>query len=311
MAKILVVDDEVQIRGLLRRFLTRQDYKVIEAANGEKALELLKKESIDLILLDAKMPKLNGFEVCKRVKADERVRFIPIIMLTSFQDEESKLKGIQAGADDFLNKPANLNELLARTKSLVKLKYTIDNLENTENVLFALAKVVEAKDSCTEKHLERMVNYSSKLVKHVGFPHETEIALEYAAILHDIGKIGISEKILLKPGRLTKEEFEEMKKHTIIGEEIVRPLRFSDIIVPVVRGHHERWDGSGYPDGLAGEAIPIGARIVSIADAYDAMTTDRPYRNHMSNEEAIDILQKGKGTQWDSKLVDAFIDLQR
>ncbi len=147
------------------------------------------------------------------------------------------------------------------------------------------------------------------LASNIGLSSEVVMAMRYAGILHDIGKIGISENILSKPGRLTKEEFEEIKKHSIIGEKIVRPLRFSDIIAPFVRGHHERWDGNGYPDGLAGKAIPIGARIVSIADAYDTMTTDRPYRSRMSGEEAINILREEKGTQWDAKLVDAFIDL--
>lgn len=307
MNRVLVVDDDARIRDVLRHFLMRENYEVIEANNGEEALELLKRESIDLILLDAKMPKLNGFEVCDRVKRDDRFKFIPIVMLTAFQDEESKIKGIQLGVDDFLNKPANMNELLPRVKSLIKVKHLIEHLENTENVLFVLAKAVEAKDCYTEGHLKRMRDYCAGFAKYLGLSSEMEVAIEYAGILHDIGKIGISEDILAKSGSLTKEEFEEIKKHPVIGEDIVRPLRFAKVVAPAVRGHHERWDGSGYPDGLRGEEISLGARIVSIVDAFDAMTSDRPYRKAMSYDDATEILQKEKGAQWDAKLVDAFV----
>jgi len=308
-SKILVVDDNLQNVKLLETILSRAGYGVVTACDGEEALRRAKRGAIDLILLDVMMPKLNGYEVCERIKRDEKARFIPVIMVTALQEIEDKIRGIEAGADDFLNKPVNMHELLARTKSLVRLKHLNDHLENTENVLFTLAHIVEAKDPYTEGHLKRMASYSSSLAKHIGLPHEMEVALEYAGILHDIGKIGISESILCKPGPLTKEEFEKMKEHTIIGERIVRPLRFSDFMAPVVRGHHERWDGSGYPDGLAGEEIPIGARIVSVVDAYDAMTTDRPYRRRMPKKKAINMLREGKGTQWDAKLVVAFIEM--
>lgn len=308
-SKILVVDDDLRNVELLEAHLSNAGYDVVKASDGEGALRRIEEGTIDLILLDVMMPKLNGFEVCKRIKGDEKTRFIPVVMITALREVEDKIRGIEAGTDDFLDKPVNKNELLARTKSLVRLKHLNDHLENTENVLFALANAVEAKDPCTEEHLERMVIYSSGMAKHIGLSHEVKTALESAGILHDIGKIGISESILCKPGPLTKEEFEKMKEHTIIGEEIVEPLRFSDFIAPAVRGHHERWDGSGYPDGLAGEEINIGARIISIIDAYDAMTSDRPYRRSMPKEKAINILQEGKGTQWDAKLVESFIEM--
>ena len=308
-SKILVVDDDLRNVELLEAHLSNAGYDVVTASDGEEALRRIEEGTIDLILLDVMMPKLNGFEVCKRIKGDEKTRFIPVVMITVLREVEDKIRGIEAGMDDFLNKPVNKSELLARTKSLVRLKHLNDHLENTENVLFALAKAVEAKDPCTEEHLERMVSYSSGMAKRIGFSHEEKTALESAGILHDIGKIGISESILCKHGPLTKEEFEKMKEHTIIGEKIVRPLRFSDFMAPVVRGHHERWDGSGYPDGLAGEEINIGAKIISIIDAYDTMTSDRPYRRRMPKEKAINILQEGKGTQWDAKLVEVFIEM--
>ena len=308
-SKILVVDDDLRNVELLEAHLSNAGYDVVKASDGEGALRRIEEGTIDLILLDVMMPKLNGFEVCKIIKGDEKTRFIPVVMITALREVEDKIRGIEAGTDDFLDKPVNKNELLARTKSLVRLKHLNDHLENTENVLFALAKAVEAKDPCTEEHLERMVIYSSGMAKHIGLSHEVKTALESAGILHDIGKIGISESILCKPGPLTKEEFEKMIEHTIIGEKIVEPLRFSDFIAPAVRGHHERWDGSGYPDGLAGEEINIGARIISIIDAYDAMTSDRPYRRRMPKEKAINILQEGKETLWDAKLVEGFIEM--
>jgi putative two-component system response regulator len=308
-SKVLVVDDNLWNRELLEVYLSGAGYKVVTAGDGREALKRVKKGDIDLILLDVMMPELNGYEVCEKIKENEKTRFIPIIMITALKKIEDKIKGIEAGADDFLNKPVNKHELFARTKSLIRLKHLNNHLENTENVLFALSQTVEAKDPCTEGHLERIANYSSVLGKLINLPYEIKIVLKRAGILHDIGKIGISENILCKPGPLTKEEFEKMKEHTIIGEKIIKPLRFSEFIAPIVRGHHERWDGKGYPDGLAGEKIPIGARIISIVDAYDAMTTDRPYRRRMPKKKAIDILREGKRTQWDAELVDVFVNL--
>jgi len=310
-SKILIADDNQEIARILKTMLTRAGHKVTVVYDGEEAVKQVKKRAFDLILLDVKMPKLNGYEACETIKSNKTTKFTPVIMITGLNEVEDKIKSIKAGADDFLNKPVNMSELVARAKSLIRLKHTIDHLENTENVLFALAEAVEAKDSYTNAHLRRMAGHSLKLTRRIGLLHETEIALKHAAILHDIGKIGINENILSKRGRLTGEEFEEIKKHAVIGEKIVKPLRFSNIIAPAVRGHHERWDGNGYPDGLAGKAIPIGARIISIADAYDTMTSDRPYRKHMSKKMAIDILQEGKGTQWDAGLVDIFIDSLR
>lgn len=306
---ILVVDDEPENRKVLQFHLTPAGYEVITAVDGQEALRRIQEGGLDLILLDVMMPQMSGYEVCARIKKDEKTWFIPVVLVTSLRDVEDKIKGIEAGADDFLSKPVNKHELLARVKSLVRLKHLNDSLENTESVLFVLAETVEAKDPYTEGHLSRMAGYASELARHIGLPHEMETALKYAGILHDIGKIGISEGILAKPGPLTKEEFETMKEHVLFGERIIKPLRFAYLVAPAVRGHHEKWDGSGYPDGLKGENIPIGARILSIVDAYDAMTTDRPYRRALPREKAIQTLREGKATQWDANLVEKFIEM--
>jgi len=264
-----------------------------------------------VIMLDVMLPDMDGYEVCRRLKKEERTRFIPVIMVTALDGIDDKIKGIEAGASDFLNKPVNEHELLARVKALVQFKRLNDHLENTENVLFTLAETVEAKDQYTKKHIERLGDYSFRLAGCVGLPVEMQEILRYGGILHDIGKIGISDKILCKPGALTKEEFEKVKEHSVVGEKIVRPLRFSDDVAPIVRGHHERYDGKGYPDGLAGEKIPLGARIVAVVDSYDAMTSDRPYRSRMSGKKAVKILQEESGTQWDAGIVNVFVEMVR
>lgn len=307
--KILVVDDQPENREVLQLYLEPAGYTVVTASDGEEALQRIREGGIDLVLMDIMMPGMDGYTACEHIKRDEKTRFIPVVLITALREVENKIKGIEVGADDFLNKPVNKQELLARTKSLIRLKHLNDHLENTENVLFVLAQTVEAKDAYTEGHLERMATYACDLARHIGLSHEMEIVLRHAGILHDIGKIGISEAILNKPGKLTEEEFEKMKEHVVISGRIVQPLRFADLVAPVVRGHHERWDGSGYPDGLQGEAIPIGARIMSIVDAYDAMTTDRPYRRRMPKEKAIEVLREGKATQWDAALVEKFVEM--
>jgi putative two-component system response regulator len=292
-SKILVVDDNVQNVELMEAYLLGAGgYEVQTAYDGEEALQKVEADPPDLILLDVMMPRLDGFEVCRRLKEDENTRLIPIVMITALTELEDRLKGIEAGADDFLSKPVNKLELLTRVKSLVRVKHLNDKLENLEKVLITIAAIAEAKDEYTEGHLERMASYAAGLGTALGF-----------------GKIGVSELILKKRGPLTAEEFAEMKEHTIIGERIVQPLRFSAQVGPIVRGHHERWNGSGYPDGLAGEEIPLGARVISVVDAYDAMTTDRPYRKALSFQDAVGELRRWADSQFDPRLVDTFLEM--
>lgn len=309
-SKILVVDDNVQNVELMEAYLLGAGgYEVQAAYDGVQALAKVAASPPDLVLLDVTMPRLDGFQVCQRLKADGTTRLIPIVMITALTDLEDKLKGIAAGADDFLSKPVNKLELLTRVQSLVRVKHLNDKLENLEKVLFTIAAIAEAKDTYTEGHLERMANYSAGLGAALGLGTTEQQILRYGGLLHDIGKIGVSESILRKPGALAPEEYTLMKEHTVIGDRIVQPLRFAAQVSPMVRGHHERWDGCGYPDGLAGEAIPLGARIVAVTDAYDAMTTDRPYRVALTHDEALRRLAAGAGSQFDSHIVQVARDM--
>jgi len=310
--RILVVDDNPHARELLRASLVAEGYTVTLAEGGEEALAKVAEEVPELILLDINMPGLNGYEVCSRLKGTEATRLIPIIFLTSMSDLEDRLRGIEVGADDFLTKPFRKVELLARAKSLLRVKRLNDRLENAENVLFALANAIEAKDPYTEGHIFRVATLALKLGRRLGLSAEHQESLWKGGILHDIGKIGVPDAILNKAGRLTPEEVAQMQVHAIVGERICQPLRSIRYLLPVIRHHHEKFNGTGYPDGLRGEAIPITARIVGIVDMYDALITDRPYRPRLSREEAFGILRAGAadGTL-DPELVASFITMVR
>lgn len=308
-AKVLAVDDSKENLELIQALLSVAGYEVITASNGEEALIKVEEESPDIILLDAMMPKMNGFEVCALLKRKEETRLIPVILVTPVDESEYKVRGFEAGVDDFLHRPINCVEFLARVRSLVRVKRLNDELVNVENTMLALATAIEAKDPYTEGHIKRVASYALSLGKEMGLALWQLQVLRKAAFLHDVGKIGVSETVLLKPGPLTKEEFDQLKTHTVVGEKICRPLQQDRLIAEVIRHHHERYDGKGYPDGLAGEDIPIAARIMAIADAYDALTSDRTYRGRLSQEEALQILREGAGKQFDPKLALAFVSM--
>ncbi len=308
-AQILVVDDDPAIVEVLTRFLLREGYAVVTARNGVEALEKVAREQPDLILLDVTMPEMDGFTACRHLKDDERTALIPITMLTGLDDQDHRRRGIEAGVDDFLTKPFDYITLRARIRSQLRLKRLIDHLEHTEKVIFMLAQAVEAKDPYTEGHLQRISSYGEQLAIACGLGPDEVRAVRYGGILHDIGKIGVLDSILLKPGPLTPEEMRKMRKHTEIGAQIVSQMRFAREIVPIIRGHHERWDGTGYPDQLRGEGIMIGARIISVVDAYDAMMTERPYKTALNEEAAIIQLKGGRATQFDPNVLDVFLDL--
>jgi putative two-component system response regulator len=239
------------------------------------------------------------------IKSDPRTRLIPVVLITGLNSLEDRIQGIECGADDFLSKPANREELLARVRSLLKLKEFTDELENAETVLFSLALSVEAKDPYTEGHCQRLAKYSEALGKRLSLPEELQVALRRGGILHDIGKIAVPEQIVLKPGPLTPEERAIMEKHPVTGERICAPLKSLRHVLPIIRHHHEKIDGSGYPDGLRGEEIPITARILTTVDIYDALTTDRPYRKAFQPKEALaHIREEAKRGWWDVALVD-------
>jgi len=299
---VLVVDDEPYTVDLLQAQLEIEGYQVMVAYQGEEALEKASARLPDLVLLDIMMPGLDGFEVCRRLKADPRTQFVPVVIVTALQEPKDKIAGTKAGADDFLTKPFDHIELLTRVRNLLQIRHLTDKLEHAESVIFALAAAVEAQDPYTEKHLQRMANLSERLAQAAGLDPSQVASVRYASILHDVGKVGVSEATLRKPGPLTEEEWAEVREHPAIGARIVRSMRFGQQIAPIVRSHHEHWDGRGYPDGLKGKEIPIEARIVTLVDAYDAMSTDRSYRAALSPEVIRAELEQNAGRQFDPDL---------
>lgn len=305
--KILIVDDEAAVSAGLALLLRRQSYEVRTADDGDKALEECAAFQPDLILLDVMMPGRDGFEICREIKSRPEMRLVPVVLITGLSEKTDRIRGIEAGADDFLSKPIDVSELNARVRSLLRLKSFTDELENAEAVLFTLALSIEARDPYTHGHCARLSELSSRMGERMALPAEEITALRRAGIVHDVGKVVVPDAILLKPGPLTAEERAMMKQHPSAGEKICAPLKAFRLVLPVIRHHHERWDGSGYPDGLKGEAIPLTARILQVVDVYDALTTNRPYKNAVSPEEAWKILQAEVDRGWwDGNLVDEF-----
>lgn len=291
---ILIVDDDPRNLKLLEATLKPfENYTVVKASSGEEALLITNRDDIDLILLDVMMPDMDGYEVCNRLKSHEATRLIPIVMVTALDDLEAKIKGIEAGADDFIAKPPNKVELLARIRSLVRVKVLNRNLTNIENVLISMANAVEAKDIYTQGHILRVSSMAVNLGKKLNLSTREIESLRLGGILHDIGKIGVPQEILNKPGRLDADELNIIKKHPDIGHKICLPLKKTlGPALEVIRHHHEKVDGSGYPDGIRGEEISILARIMAIVDIYDALVTDRPYRKKIPREKAFKILHE-------------------
>jgi putative two-component system response regulator len=305
--RILVVDDLEANLNLLTRMLARDGHVVYTAMSGEEALQLVAREQPDLVLLDVMMPGLNGFDICRGLKQTASTRLIPVVLITALQDLGAKIRGIEAGADDFLTKPVNPLELQARVRSLLRIKRYTDDLDSAESVIVSLALTIEARDSYTDGHCHRLAAYATALGRALGLAEEDIAALERGGFLHDIGKIGIPDAVLLKPGRLTAEEYELVKQHTIIGDRLCSGLRSLKRVRPIVRHHHERLDGSGYPDGLRGSHIPLLAQIMGIVDVFDATTTTRTYKVGASPEQALNELAQEVARGWRrADLVDAF-----
>src|SRR6266481_208663 len=309
---ILVADDNSTNRELLEELLASQGFTVIPASDGAAALQELSNTQIDLVLLDVMMPHLNGFEVCERIKINPETYLIPVIMITALSDKQDRLEGIKVGADDFLSRPLDRSELLARVRSLLKLKQRTDELERAESVLFSLARSIEGKDPYTHGHCERLSEYSARLGEHLRLSDEQLVALRRAGVVHDVGKIAVPDAILLKPSSLTADEWKLIKEHPVVGERICAPLKSFRFVLPIIRHHHEKFDGSGYPDALRGEAIPVAARVLQIVDVYDALTTDRPYKKAFSITDALQTMKEevAKGW-WDPHIFDQFERLVR
>jgi putative two-component system response regulator len=310
--KILIVDDESGARAALEFLLRREGFEVRDAADGATAIQECATFRPDLILLDIMMPGMDGFEVCRHIKATPETRLTPVVLITGLTTTEDRIMGINSGADDFLSKPIDLNELLARTRSLLRLKQYTDELENAEAVLFSLAHSIEARDPYTHGHCERLAEMSARMGERLGVPEEQIKALRRAGVVHDIGKVAVPDSILLKPGPLTADETKVMQKHPVVGERICAPLKTFRLVLPIIRHHHEKHNGTGYPDGLSGEEIPLTARILQLSDVYDALTTDRPYKVAFTPEVALDLMgEEAERGWWDRELFEAFREMIR
>jgi putative two-component system response regulator len=309
---ILIVDDIELNRRLLKAMLKTAAYRILEAARPSAAIAILEREKVDLVVVDLVMPEMSGPEFCHLLKSERRTQLIPILMTTSVQGTENEVTGIESGADEFLIKPLQPAVARTRIRAMLRNKALTDSLEEAETILFALAQAVERRDKYTGMHCERLTTYSLALGQALGLPRQEQLALYRGSYLHDIGKIGIPDGILFKRGLLTDEEWQTMRLHTIRGEEICKPMKTLAPVLPIIRSHHERWDGSGYPDGLSGEDIPLLARILQVADIYDALTTARPYKPAFSHQHAIEIMVEEARRGWrDPELVPLFAEVSQ
>ncbi len=307
---VLVVDDLWSNIELLEAIFTSAGFEVFSALDASSALSIFDTHKIDIAVLDVMMPGMDGFELCRKLKSMTEKRFFPIVLLTALTDRQSRITGLECGADDFISKPFDATELTIKVRSLIKLKTLQDELEHSENVVLTLAVAMEARDPYTRGHSTRVGDISMAFSSFLGFSRKEQEQMKKAGILHDIGKIGVSTDLLCKDGRLTDDELEAVKRHTLIGEEICRPLVSVRAILPVIRSHHERWDGGGFPDGLRGEEIPLTARMLSIVDSFDAMVSRRPYREGRSASSVVKVLADERHTgQWDPTLVDHFVEM--
>lgn len=296
--KILVVDDHPSSRTTAVALLSVEGYEVLEAENGQAALNCLAGANPDLILLDVMMPGMDGYEVCRQLKQDEHTRLTPVIFLTALNDRRARLRGIEAGGDDFLSKPFDQLELSARVKSLIHQKRLNEDLDHAGKVLFSIARTIESRDPNTGDHCERLVQQGKAFGEFLRLPRNEVRDLSWGAYLHDIGKVGIPDAVLLKAGKLSDAEWEIMRQHVLIGEQICQPLQTMRGVTPIIRHHHERWDGSGYPDRLKGDEIPFLAQVFQLIDIYDALTHERPYKPAFSPQESLEIMMKETSKGW-------------
>jgi putative two-component system response regulator len=305
---ILVVDDEEGVRSFFHRLLTREGYIVETAETGPAALVAVAMHQPDVVLLDVSLPELNGFEVCRRLRQEAATRLVPVIIVTGRESREDRVKGLDAGADDFLTKPVDNSELLARVRSLVRLKQYTDDLDSAASIITTLATMIESRDGLSMGHCSRMANYATNLGRYLGLDGADLQVLYRGGFLHDIGMLAIPEAVLRKTGPLDAAEYELIKSHTTVGESLCSNLRSLQSVRQIVRSHHERRDGSGYPDGLRNEEIPVLAQIIGVADVFEAMTTPRAYQPTQSAADAIATLQLHVQRGWrEQSLVDAFV----
>jgi putative two-component system response regulator len=310
--KVLVVDDYAPNANGMRDLLIAAGHTVRVAYNGADALSLVFEEAPDLVLVDVVMPGMSGIELCRELKSRGSTRLMPIVLVTASQERSHRMAGLEAGADDFLGKPVDVQELRTRVRSLLRVKQLTDELESTEAIMTLLGHIVEARDPYTEGHCQRLAEYATALGAALHLGAADLDTLNRGAVLHDVGKIALPDTVLLKPGRLDPEELLLMREHPVVGDNLCRTIKSLDRVRPIVRSHHERQDGHGYPDGLSGDEIPLLAQIVAVVDVFDALTTTRPYRKAMTAQVAYDILLSDAASGWcPATLAQTFVDLHR
>lgn len=305
-ALILLVDDEPVMHSIVQRLCDSAGYRVSHAYNGQEALEMVRRIHPDLIITDVCMPVMNGPELCRSLRQDPETALLPVLMVSSLSATNEKVEGLDSGADDYLAKPFQRNEILARFRAMLRVKRLQDHLEDAEKVIYSFARAVEAKDVYTAGHIERVSSLSVDIGKKLGLSEKNLAELYQGGVLHDIGKIGVPDSLLNKPGSLTPEEFEIVKQHPVIGDRICTGLHSLERVRDLIRHHHERLDGRGYPDGLKGDSLSILVRILTVCDVYDALTSTRPYRQAMPVDKAFQVLADGvKSGAWDANIVEA------
>jgi len=308
--RILVVDDHPTLAGLMSQLLAQRGYDVVTAADAQEAEAEVRRQAPDLILSDVRMPGKSGYELCRELKGDPATRLIPFVLITGLSDSVDKVRGIEAGADDFLNKPVLAEELTARVKSLLRVKEYTDELETADSVLCTLGLIVEGRDPYTEGHCERLALYGANLGRHLGLDEDSIVALRRGGYLHDLGKIAVPDAILKKGSDLTLPEWEIMKRHPVTGESICKPLKSLRLVLPIILHHHEHADGSGYPDGLGAGEIPLLPRVLQVVDVYDALRTARTYKLAQGHDEAaLTMREEARQGLWDAELVNEFFSM--
>jgi putative two-component system response regulator len=309
---VLVVDDDPTARLFFRRLLDDAGYVVKEAVDGAAALQAISALSPDVVLLDIELPEIDGFEVCRRVRQNAATRLTPVIIVTGFQALEQRIEGLEAGADDFLTKPVDQRELLARVRSLARIKSYTDDLDSAAAIIMTVATMIEARDGYSQGHCSRMANYALRLGRMLQFGDDDLQALHRGGFLHDIGMLAIPDSVLRKQGSLEPDEYELIRSHTVVGDKLCGNLRSLQRVRPIIRSHHERLDGSGYPDGLHGDQIPLIAQVIGVVDVYEALTAQRPYQDAHSSSEAIQVLRKQVACGWRERdIVEAFVEVAR
>jgi putative two-component system response regulator len=296
--RVVIIDEDADVRRILRKLLTDSKYGVEEFREAEPGLARIREAPPDLILMDLRQPDRDGHEVLEEIRSDPRTRLLPVVMLTESATPDDKIRALGAGVTDFVAKPFSLEELLPRIRSLVILKQFADEHEHAEHVILTLARTIDARDPHTSGHSGRVAELADRVAQRIGLAASARSDMRRGALFHDLGRIVVPDAILHKPGKLTDEERRIVEEHPVVGRELLAPMLTMARSLPIVYSHHERLDGSGYPEGISGDAIPIAVRIVTICDAYDALTHDRSYREALSVALALEVLEEGVRKSW-------------